>query len=260
MIAVSWPLEHDIHQFDAGIGCPARVEQAPDDVEESSREGRGIHGGQAYLRLSTASALGSMAQNRSMGRTVGLVILVGALLIPLAGCAPVNLPSDGEPGPSGSSTESGASATPTPGPPLEPGDIDFRIACTDVVSDQAIYDWGSGNWATDPDFAVPAGSSAATIVEHGGTACGWINLSSNEKLSVAIGQFAPETLGTLRAQRAAAADPVADFGTDGFFAATAGTGQADAFTGPYWISASSTFFLEAGDALQLVQAALAATG
>jgi hypothetical protein len=194
-----------------------------------------------------------------MGRTVGLVILVGALLIPLAGCAPSRSPFDNGSSPSSTGTAPDSSATPTAAPTLEPGDIAFRIACTDVVSDQAIYDWGSGNWATDPDFAVPAGSSAATIVEHGGTACGWINLSSNEKLSVAIGQFAPETLGTLRAQQAAAAEPVADFGTDGFFAATAGTGQADAFTGPYWISASSTFFLEAGDALQLVQAALAAT-
>jgi hypothetical protein len=195
-----------------------------------------------------------------MVRTLGLVILVGALVVPLAGCAPSRVPFDNGSSPSTTGTAPDSSATPTAAPTLEPGDIALRIACTDLVSDQVIYDWGSGNWATDPEFAVGPGSSAAAITDHGGTACGWINLSSNEKLSIAIGQFAPERLETLRAQRAAAAEPVTDFGTDGFFAATAGTGQADAFTGPYWISASSTYFLAAGDALPLVQAALAATG
>ena len=258
MVAVSWPLEHDIPEFNCRGGCPTRVKQAPHDIEESSREGRGIHGGQAYRGLSCPSAAVGMTQNGPMGRSVGLLVLVGALLVPLTGCAPDRGPIDADP-----SHSAGASSTPTSSPDatptLAPDDIPFDVACTDLVSDQLIYEWGSGNWASDPDFSAAAGSSAAAIVEHGGTACGWVNLTSGDKLSVAVGEFAPETLDPLRAERADTADATSDFGAGGYFVVTSGTGQADVFSGPYWITASSTWFLSTADAVDIVEAAVSAT-
>ncbi len=259
MVAVSWPLEHDIPEFDGGIGFPTRVEQAPNDIEESSREGRGIHGGQAYRGLSCPSAAVGMTQNGHMGRTLGLLVLVGVLVIPLAGCAPDRGPIATPSGSTDGTDSPTATATPTATPTLGPEEIPFEVACADVVSDELIYEWGSGNWASDPSFSVAAGSSAETIVEHGGTACGWVNLTSGEKLTVAIGEFAPETLDALRQERAANADAVSDFGGDGYFLVASGTGQADAFTGSYWITASSTWFLSAGDAVDIVNAAISAT-
>lgn len=196
-----------------------------------------------------------MAQNGTMRRTLGLLVVAAVLVTAVVGCAPERGPLGEKP----TSTD-GQTATPTPSvtPTLGPDDIPLRLSCTEVVSDEVIYEWGSGNWGADPDYAVPRGSSAAEIVEHGGTACGWVNLTSGEKLSVAVGEFAPEVLEPLRAERAAKAEPVSAFGVDGYFAVTAGTGQADAFTGPYWISASSTYFAATEDALSIVQAALEA--
>jgi hypothetical protein len=40
---------------------------------------------------------------------------------------------------------------------------------------------------------------------------------------------------------------------------TSGTGQADVFTGSYWITASSTWFLSTDDAVDIVDAAISAT-
>lgn len=196
-----------------------------------------------------------------MGRSIGLLVLFGALAVSVTGCALDGAAIGGD-----QSTGPGVPATPTPtvppvvSPTLAPGTIAFQIGCSDLVSDEAIYEWGSGNWAADPDYDVVAGSSAAEIVEFGGTACGWVNLTSGETLSVAVGQFTADTLTTVTEQLAAESDSVSDFGVEGYFTASAGTGKADALRGPYWVSASSTWFGAPSDAVALVQAALDATG
>ena len=192
-----------------------------------------------------------------MRRTGGLIAVVGILAIALAGCAPDQAPgSDGatnsaEPTPT-------STARPSVTPSSAPGDIPLSLSCTTVLTDQVVYDWGSGNWAADPDFAVAPGSTAATIVEHGGTACGWVNLTSGEKLTVAVGEFAPTRLAALREERAARATAVSDFGATGYFTANDGIGQADAFSDPYWITASSSWFGAPADAEVLVATALEA--
>ena len=128
------------------------------------------------------------------------------------------------------------------------------------MSDQVIYDWGSGNWALDPSFAPPKGSSAATIVGYGGTACGWVNLTSQEKLYVAAAHVTANQQSVLEANLDATGAPVSNFGATGYFGVSNGTGQADAFTNAVWISASSTWFLEAGDAQPIMNAAVSAAG
>lgn len=194
-----------------------------------------------------------------MATSSRLVILPAVVLL-LGGCALL-----GAPGPTGSPSD-GATESSSPSPsPTEPGETDapntpLSIACTALVSDQAIYDWGNGNWAADPDFTAPSGSSAATIEGYAGTACGWINLTSNEKLYVAAANLTDDQRVEVEATLKSTGSAVATYGGTGYFGVGNGTGQADTLIDSVWISARSTWFLEAGDASDIMSAAVGAVG
>ena len=188
-----------------------------------------------------------------------MFVLVGVLAVSLAGCAPERLPFGEATQGSSPSPDEGSLLPDDPSEAsLPPDDLALEVDCQVLVSDEVIYEWGSGNWAIDPDFTVPSGSSTEVVVDQGGTACGWINLTSGEKLSVAVGAFRPDELGELRAERASVAEPVDSFGADGYFVVVGQSGQADAFTDDNWVTANSTWFLSPGTAAPIVQAALEA--
>lgn len=194
-------------------------------------------------------------ENGAMHSRVGIAssaALVLTCALTLSACAlergvPTPAPSTGSP-----SNE----ASPTATPPAS-GEA-LTIACTDLVSDQTIYDWGSGNWALDPGYTFAAGTPAADAVARSGTACGWVNLTSGETMTVSVAALSLDELGKLKSDIASAGSPVTTLGVDAFFASDGGTGTIDVFSGKRWLSASSTWFLEAGDAQPIVSAALEA--
>ena len=134
----------------------------------------------------------------------------------------------------------------------------MTIACTDLVSDQVLYDWGSGNWALDPEATFAPGTPAADAVERFGTACGWVNLTSGETMTVSVAALSPDELGPLKSGIASTSSPVTTYGVDAYFASTGGTGTINVFSGKYWLSASSTWFFEASDAQPIISVALEA--
>ncbi len=150
-------------------------------------------------------------------------------------------------------------ATPTPVAtegtlPPEPINETVGVSCSTLITDQAIYDWGSGNFALDSTFVPESGSSAAQIAADGGLACRWINLTSQETVDVAVSIPADTDLAA--AQQAAAAGGVAvpEFG-DAYFRSVEGIGYLDVFSDGYWLTLQSTWFYEARDATTLVEAA-----
>ena len=91
-----------------------------------------------------------------------------------------------------------------------------------------------------------------------GTACGWVNLTSGETLTVSVAALSLDELAKLKSGIASAGSPVTTYGVDAYFSSDGGTGTIDVFSGEYWLSASSSWFFEAGDAQPIVSVALEA--
>ena len=180
------------------------------------------------------------------------LIVGGSLLIAATGCAPERPPITG--GPVSSNPSVTPSATPIVDDPDIPGSP-VTAACTDLVDDQTIYDWGNGNYATDPNYSPAADSIAAQIVAQQGVACGWINLSSGEKLSVAVANLPSSAIDERRSALDADSTAVTDFGDDGWFTVDGGVGTAEVVRGSYWIVASSTYFSTPPEAAAIIGAA-----
>lgn len=176
------------------------------------------------------------------------IVFCTAAVVGLAACAP-----DGR--------EFGPSATPTPiegegSLPPQPVNESIGINCTALISDQAMYDWGSGNFALDAEFVPDTGSSAGQIAADGGLACRWINLTSQETVDVAVS--IPTDTALAAAQQTAAADGTAAPALgDAYFRSASDIGYVEVFSDGYWLTMQSTWFYEAADALPLVEAATA---
>ena len=184
-------------------------------------------------------------------------IVGGSLLVAATGCAPERPPiTDGSSVPSASGTPSSAPIVDDPDVPGSP----VTASCTDLVDDQTIYDWGSGNYAADPNYAPAADSAAAEIVAHQGLACGWINLSSGEQLAVAVANLPQSAIDEKRSALDAGSTPVTDFGDEGWFRVDGSVGVADVIRESYWIVASSTYFSVPTDATTIVDVASAIAG
>ena len=167
-----------------------------------------------------------------------LIVAFALTLAALSGCAPSVDPA---PTP-GATTE--PTVEPSPEPTREPvvEGVPLDIECQALVSDQAIYDYNPNLGLID-DFSPESGSRAARAVELGGTACAWQNGTSGEMVVVAAARPSSEEITELRGEPA--------------FVIRNGVGQAQAFSGPFWVVASSPDFLEAGDATPLLDAAIA---
>ena len=185
-------------------------------------------------------------------RPVIALLLISVAACGLSGCAPDDHVLGGAPSAS-------PSITPLPGEtsvPPEPVNETVGINCAALISDQAMYEWGSGNFALDPGFTPAAGSSAAEIAADGGLACRWVNLTSQETVDVAVA--IPDEDELAAAQQAAGAGTPAPTLGDAYFRSADGTGYLDVFSDGYWLSLQSTWFYEAQDAAGLVEAAIAA--
>jgi len=170
------------------------------------------------------------------------IVLCTTAVLGLAACAP----NDPVLSPSATPSESASEAEATSPPPPQPVAETVDITCTTLISDQAIYDWGSGNFALDGE-STPAG----------GLACRWINLTSQETLDVAVSIPTDANLSAAR-EAAATAGTAAPALGDAYFRSANDVGFVDVFSGGYWLTMQSTWFFETNDALPLVEAATAA--
>ena len=181
-------------------------------------------------------------------RAIPAVIALSASALLLSACVPAE-PDPVGPNPTRTidpdNTPTAApepTVTGTPDPEATPVDI----ACGELISPQAMYDFNP-NFLLLNSFTPAAGSAAAAAIESQGVACRWENSTSGVTIDVAVAQPAPGRIDGLKADAGAAAA-----GFDGYFAVTGGTGTAQVFSGSYWATLSSPAFFESGDAVQLV--------
>ena len=191
----------------------------------------------------------------------GSALATGALaLIVLAGCA-----TNAEPVSSASpmatpTTVPAASATPSPTPtptPTPAGEADTAVTlgCDQVLTPDDVYDFNP-NFGAAPGYKPTDGSAASVAALHKGVACGWSNQTSGDLIEVSVAQPTAATLADLKSQAAKSSTSVTTYGAGvkGYFATADGTGEAQIFSGPYWVAVTSVEFVEARDAETLVAA------
>ena len=122
------------------------------------------------------------------------------------------------------------------------------------MSRQTIYDFNP-NFGLQSDYAPQAGSTAASITAKKGVACSWLHQTSGDTLQVAVANLPEADIAARKSALKSSSHPVGDFGADGYFTTSGGAGVAEAFTGSFWIVASSSFFGEPAEAAAIVNAA-----
>ncbi|MDJ0349484.1 iron ABC transporter ATP-binding protein [Cryobacterium sp. PH29-G1] len=208
---------------------------------------------------------------RSTRRRTSLVLAGGAIFaLALTGCSAGDAPesSSSATATSGASAEptddAAATSSPTPTPTPEATGAPIAQTCDDLLTLQNVYDFNP-NYGTAPKYSPTAGSLAETAETYNGLTCGWSNQTSGELIEVSV--VAPNDVLMTRLEQKADVDSqaVPTYGTppavDGFFTYAGGSGQAQVFTGTYWITMSSpAFYNEPGAAEGLMSAVLSHLG
>jgi len=197
----------------------------------------------------------------SVSRVLVSLAVAGVLATAVTACA-----AETEATPAESSAAPTPSATATPEPtateaPVSVGNP-ITIDCDTLISLDEIYAFNP-NYGLSESYVPAAGTEAATIVEAKGLACQWVNQTSGEVVQVAVADLPTDKLTALKNNFVMNSNSVPTYGVEGYFEAPAADGDmgvAEAFSGAYWISASSDAFYEPGDAQPIIESALAGLG
>jgi hypothetical protein len=190
-------------------------------------------------------------------RSAGLALAAAASVALLSGCTPET------PEPTATAAPTTAPATSTAAPePTETAEpaTPFAIACDALLTPDQLYAFNP-NYSTAPDYEPGAAAVVTAVAEDAGTACGYLNQTSGEVIEVAVATPTTQAGETRRNDAALTSKPVPTYGTppdvEGYFVQAGGTGEAQAFHGPYWVVITSADLFEPGDAQQLMSAVLA---
>jgi hypothetical protein len=195
-------------------------------------------------------------------RVLTALLLAGAVVGSSTACGTAQ-PAGPSASPSASAT---ASPTPAPsGSPTStpsPGSTPVSIDCATLLSPEALYEINP-NYSERTDYAPAPGSYAEQQAGDGGLACGWINQTSGRTLEVSVASPSEARLTELENTFVTESTAVPTFGNPpvkGYFEMNGDIGEAQVFSGPYWLTAVSADFFEPGDAAPVVAAALAGLG
>lgn len=185
----------------------------------------------------------------------GLIALAvgGLVALGVSGCTSGDDEATPSPSTSDSSSESptpSVSPSTSPEPTAGSGGTAIGVDCLDLVSLDTMYQFDP-NFGLDDSYSPASGTPGATAVADSGIACGWVQQTSGETIEISAAQPSADQLVELMA--AAGADV-----TGAAFSTSGGKGIAQQFAGPYWVTASSSYFTAAADAQPLVDSAVAA--
>lgn len=194
-------------------------------------------------------------------RSLALVVPAAAIALALlAGCVPTadSADPDATSTPTASSTPS---ATPTPSstPTSAVDGIPITISCDQLIPAQAMYDYNP-NFSLKSDYSPAAGSLAAEVATQKGLTCAWVNQTSGDLIEVAVANLPDAHLTQLKNELVTTSHSVPTYDVEGYFILNGSKGEAQAFSDPFWIVATSTAFFEPGDAQPIVAAAITALG
>lgn len=203
-----------------------------------------------------------MASSFPRSRASRPLAIAGVALVSLlfAGCAPAESPgASASPSPTPAASETPSEA-PTPQPtetPVVSEPVD--ATCDAVLTPDDVYAFNP-NISFVEGGAPAAGSKAAEIAAMNGLTCQWVNNSSNATIDVAVAKLAEDALTDLKNLAVTESTQVPTYGAppvEGYFTVVQNQGEAQVFSGPYWVTLRSVDFFEPGDAEQLAEAAIA---
>ncbi|MFB9310451.1 hypothetical protein BJY17_000099 [Agromyces hippuratus] len=196
--------------------------------------------------------LRSSRLSRTRPAAIALVVAASAML--LSGCS-------GEAADPGATTAAPqASETPIETTPAEPTEtaeppVPFAIECDELLTPDQVYAFNP-NFGAAPDFAPSGDHLVAVVEDEAGTACGWVNQTSGDLIEVGVATPPEAALLAHQSDAAMNSTPVPTYGTppelEGYFTQADGSGEAQIFSGPYWIVIRSAALFEPGDAGKLV--------
>ena len=201
-------------------------------------------------------------------RTAVTLLTVAASVTLLAGCAAAHPTATTSAKPStstgpatpgakpGDPPKTGATprATPTPEP------TPVALSCDKLLTPEQLYSFNP-NVGADPGYKPKRGSLVAKVASRKGTACGWLNQTSNETVEFAVARPAASELTDMKDAAISTSHAVPTYGVppevEGYFAPGGDAGVVQVFSKGYWIVGSSSTFLEPGDPAELVADILA---
>lgn len=200
-------------------------------------------------------------------RTAVTLLTIAASVTLLVGCSATQPTATTSPKPSGTAS-AGPHAkpgdppktSPTPSPTPTPEPTPVTLSCDQLLTPQQLYSFNP-NVGADPGYKPTSGSLVAKVAGRKGTACGWLNQTSNETIEFAIARPAASELNDMKDAAISSSHAVPTYGVppqvEGYFAPGKDAGVVQVFSEGYWIVGSSPTFLEPGDPAELVADILA---
>ena len=106
-----------------------------------------------------------------------------------------------------------------------------------------------------PDYAPPSGSAFTEVLDREGTVCGW-SAADGTIVTIGVTDLGPEGVDAKANELVVSSHSVPTYGVEAYFQVAAGVGEVQAFSGPYWIMAASTAFMEPGEVAPIMTAVL----
>ncbi len=185
------------------------------------------------------------------------IVAAAASLLVLAGCvdSPEPMPT---PTRSATPTPQATGAEPTPTPSAPPTAAPDAVDCTSLVPADA-FALLMKDFTLVPGYTPPEVSVFTELLDLGGTVCGWM---ADDATTVAVGVAAIDADAALakKNELVMTSNSVPTYGVEGYFDLVAGMGEANAFSDPYWILATSTAFMEPGEVAPIIAAVLERLG
>jgi hypothetical protein len=133
------------------------------------------------------------------------------------------------------------------------------VTCDQLLGLQDVYDYNP-NYTALPAAKPAVDSKAGQIAGMNGLTCQWKNNTSESTIDLGLAKLTADQLTSLKNIAFQAGGSVPTYGdpasVEGYFNMVGTKGQAQVFTGSYWLTLSSDEFLEPGDAQQLLMAAI----
>jgi hypothetical protein len=133
------------------------------------------------------------------------------------------------------------------------------VTCDQLLTLQDVYDYNP-NYTALPAAKPAVDSKAGQIAGMNGLTCQWKNNTSESTIDLGLAKLTDDQLTSLKNIAFQAGGSVPTYGdpasVEGYFNMVGAKGQAQVFTGSYWLTLSSDEFLEPGDAQQLLMAAI----
>jgi hypothetical protein len=149
---------------------------------------------------------------------------------------------------------SGGGAAPTTSPSARAGVVGERVdqPCAELVPASTFAVYGQ-SFSLDRSARPAKGSTAAQVAAQRGRVCTW-RADDGQTITVAVAHLPATTRTALKDTLFEQGGSVPTYTVEGYFALRDGTGRADAFPDPYWITTTSTLFTEPGTAQPVVDA------